>query len=136
MDLNILKQPNLTIKNLNYPKTASYNDRYKITFSLVNSDSEAKNVLIKLGENKVFDLEIVKGSNDFNIDFKGKSFYNKKLNLLINYQDKNDKSYSLIQPIDIQVINVPVYIEYWWGGLALIILIIIFVIFLRKNNKI
>ncbi len=136
LDLNILKQPNLTIKNLNYPKTASYNDRYKITFSLVNSDSEAKNVLIKLGENKVFDLEIVKGSNDFNIDFKGKSFYNKKLNLLINYQDKNDKSYSLIQPIDIQVINVPVYIEYWWGGLALIILIIIFVIFLRKNNKI
>jgi hypothetical protein len=114
--------PNLTIKSLNYPQKASYNKDYEMSFTL-NSDSEAKNVLVKLGNNQVFNLDLFKGVNDFNINFKGKSFYNKKLNLEINYKDMNNKTYSLSQPIEIQVENIPFYIEYDW--LVIIILIII-----------
>lgn len=132
LDMNIIKLPNLTIKNLNYPKKVNYNDYYKINY-ILSPDSEAKNVKIKLGKNEIFYFNSFKGNEEISIEFIGKSFYKKELDLLIDYQDQNNKSYSLKQKMDIQVERVPVYIEYWFIFL-IILIIIISTIYLRKRR--
>lgn len=129
VDLNILKYPGLNIKNLSYPKIVDYNNFYNLTFDM-NSNSEIKNVIIKIGNDELFNLKAFKGKNEFNVNFKGKNF-NKKLNLTINYEDLNGKKYELQQPIELKVENAPSYLDYYW----IIILILIVLISMILRNK-
>ncbi len=129
-DLNILKDPNLTITSIDYPENVDYSGDYKISFVL-NSDSEIKDVVIKLGDDKVFDIPSLKDSNDFSIDFKGDKFYNKEQDLSISYKDLNDNPYSINQEININVNNIPFYVKYYW--IFIIIFVIIISMILRKK---
>lgn len=131
LDLNVLKTPNIAIKNLRYPEIVDYNNEYKINFNL-NSDSEAKNVLIKLGDKELFNIEALKGENDFIVEVKGRDFYNKELDLSVEYKDKNNKLYSLKNPIDIEVENIPFYIKYSLLIAIIILILIVSMIFRRK----
>ena len=130
VDLNILKDPGLNIKNLSYPKIVDYNNFYNLTFNM-NSNSEIKNVRIKIGSDKLFNLKAFKGENEFNVNFKGKNF-NKKLNLTISYEDLNGKKYELQQPIELKVENAPSYLDYYW--IIILILIVIISMILRKKR--
>jgi len=130
-DLNILKDSDLKIKKLDYPENVEYDKDYKIKFSLF-SESEIKNIIIKLGKDVVFDINNLKGSQDFDINFKGKNFYKKDLDLTIDYKDLNNKQYSLKQDMKINVVGIPFYIRY---GIAIIIVLILFLIFISIKKK-
>ncbi|AJF62215.1 MAG: Transglutaminase protein [archaeon GW2011_AR20] len=133
IDLGIINLPNLNVINLSYPEHVGYFDKDRLAFTLT-SDSEAKDVVVKFGSRKVFDIPSLKGNNDFSIDFRGYSFYDKRSDLLISYKDLNDKSYSLTQEVDVKVESLPFFIKYF-GFIIIILLIIISMIFQKKLRR-
>ena len=44
LDLKVLKEPNLTIEDIDYSKTVNYKDIYKITFTL-KSESGVNDII-------------------------------------------------------------------------------------------
>ena len=127
IDINVLKGPNLSITNLDYPSEIRYSNDGEIRFN-VRSDSNAYNVLIKVNNKAAFDIKEFDGDEEFVIPFKGSYFYNNKKSLIIEYKDNNGMPYQLEQELDIDVNGVPFYVKigWWWILIVALILLVIF----------
>lgn len=123
MDLMVLDLPSLTITNLDYSENVNYKDVYRLTFDL-NTKSEANDIVIKVDNKEIFYIESLSGQDKSEIPFKGSFFYKDKgPKIKVEYKDKNNKLYSLEEPLSINVTNVPFYVKLGWFWLLIIALI-------------
>jgi len=107
IDLEVVPEPNLKITGLDYSRDVNYKDTYKITFDL-NSESEIKDVIIKINNEEIFNLENFNGKDQFVIPFEGNFFYrDNNPNIKIEYKNKNNQQYVLEEPLSINVIKIP-----------------------------
>jgi len=110
VDINIVDSPNLKIENLEYDNELNFKDMGELKFS-VGSDSPGYNVIIKMGNRNVFDIDKFSGIDSFLIPYEGGFFYNKDQTLIIEYEDNNGKKYNLEEELNINVLEVPFYIK-------------------------
>tara|TARA_Y100000034_G_scaffold129669_1_gene186579 strand:+ start:670 stop:2634 length:1965 start_codon:yes stop_codon:yes gene_type:complete len=132
-DVNVIKEPELKIENLNYIETINYKNKGIIKFDL-STESPAKNLVINMNKQNLFNFDVYEGKENFELPFNGKYFYKKDVKLIMNYEDDNGRKYTKEQEIKINVTEVPFYIAmgYWW--LTIFALIIFFSIYLRRNR--
>jgi len=130
-DVNVIKEPELKIENLNYPGDVKYKDSGNIEFDLL-TESPAKNLVIKIDKKELFRFDIYESRENFVIPFNGKYFYKENSKLIFDYEDNNGKKYSQQQEVNIKVTNVPFYVAigYWWFLIGS--LVIILFLFKRK----
>lgn len=133
-DVDVVKTPEFKIDNINYPDSIRYKDSGEIKFDL-STEFNAKNLVIKMDKQNLFDFDVYEGKENFVIPFKGKYFYNRNSKIILEYEDDNGVKYKQEQEIKINVTNVPFYIKIgnWW--FLITALLIILFLFRRKFFK-
>ncbi len=107
LNLNILNEPGLEVKDLDYPIQVSYNDELVINFKL-ESQPLVKNINIKVNKLDSF-IQEFQGTKEISIKTTPKHFLDNNINIKITYQDENGNNYETSETSTILVTNLPWY---------------------------
>lgn len=107
LNLNLLNEPGLGIKDLDYPTQIDYNDELIINFKL-ESQPLVKNINIKINNVDSF-IQEFQGTKEISIKTSPKHFLDNNINIKITYQDENGNSYETSETSTILVTNLPWY---------------------------
>ena len=110
-DVKILERPGINIEGLDYPHAVGYGENGVINFTLGSRD-EINNLVIFVAGEDVFSIKSFVNVNKMSVPFKGEFFIDKKPELLITYEDRNNARYELREELDISVVNIP-----WYAGI-------------------
>ena len=108
----ILDAPKIAIKNITAPKSAEYNDNFKVDFLLSKeSISVPENVKIKLLRDNFeqeWELEELSESRKIAVNMRGKELRKgaNELKILAEYEDGNGKGYDSEESFSVNLLNV------------------------------
>jgi len=112
---NVYERPNINIENLNYPKTVSFNEEYKISF-LMNKTTKSipRNIIVSASRNdilKEWTLPSLPYSQEFVIELNGKDLSLKENIFIvkISYEDEDGYLYDTAKEFSIDLMDVTLF---------------------------
>lgn len=110
--IEVLENPGLKIVNINYPEKINYKDDFNMTL-LISSKAPIKDINIKVNEKEIVDISELNSAEEILISAKGKDLLNKKtIDVKIEFKDLKDTPYTLENSYNIELINIPWYIDF------------------------
>src|SRR3989344_5825877 len=106
---NIPSSPFLQIKNFEYNQNPSYKEALEINF-ILEIVEPAQNVRILINNKEILKLDSIDSTKKVKLNLKGKDFLGNKFKIIVEYEDKNGKSYSLEQSLPMVIKDFPWYI--------------------------
>ena len=106
---NIPSSPFLQIKNFEYNQNPSYKEALEINF-ILEIVEPAQNVRILINNKEILKLDSIDSTKKVKLNLKGKDFLGNKFKIVVEYEDKNGKSYSLEQSLPMVIKDFPWYI--------------------------
>ncbi len=108
LNLRVLREPDLKVESIDYPKQVDYNQPLTITFDL-DSDVIVKDLEIKIDNLDPLIVEQSQGTKTIKLETNSNHFINNRLDIKVDYKDENGKEYQLTETFDILVTNLPWY---------------------------
>lgn len=112
IEFNVLDEPRISIKDIEFPETVEYNDNFKIGFLLgKESNSVPENVEIKLLQNNFeqeWSVKELPEDRKFVINLLGKNLKKgvNEFNAVVKYEDGNGNPYETKESFVIELVNV------------------------------